>query len=121
MPNVLKYMLHVIIVQCIMGRKNYGEKKITKRVQLNKELFDLVISSESFHPTSRERRCSRLNNTWGFWRVLDQVTRLVCPSRVLPRMRKLHQVTSSTWRRRVNLNQSRNSLLWLLYKSIQVY
>merc|ERR1712244_144317 len=86
-------------------------------VLLNKELFAQEMLLELPQVDLRTRRCSPLNNTRRFLSLPDQVTPLVCPSRVYPRTRLSPQVTSSTLRRKENVFQLRNSALWLLYKS----
>merc|ERR1712127_223399 len=86
-------------------------------VPLNKELFALVMLLDSLQLDLPTRRCSPSNNTRRYLTLLDQVTPLVCLSRVSPRMRSSPLEISSTSRRKENVFQLRNSVLWLLYKS----
>merc|ERR1712086_396005 len=86
----------------------------------NKELSDLVTKLDLFRPISRVRKFSPLNSTRRFSTRLDLVTRLVCPSRVLRRMKRSILVILSTTKRRENSSQSRASPPWLPSKSIRV-
>merc|ERR1712078_411878 len=79
----------------------------------NREPFDLVTRLDLSHLTSRERRFSPSNSTRRFLNLLDLVTPLVFPSRVLPRTKRSTLVTSSTTKRMENLSPSSLSPLWL--------
>merc|ERR1712176_1413839 len=79
-----------------------------------------VIKLDSCHQTSRVRRFAPSNSTRRFSTLLDLVTPLDCPSRVLPRTKRSTLVTSSTTKRMVNSSQSRVSPPWLPSKNILV-
>merc|ERR1712086_690050 len=88
---------------------------------LNKEPSDLVTKLDSYHPILRVRRFSRLNSTRRISNLLDLVTPLVSPSRVLPRTKRFPPEISFTTKRTVSSSQSRVSPPWSLFKSTLVF
>ena len=87
----------------------------------NKELFALVMLLDLLQLVLPERRCSPSNNTRRFLNLLDQVTLLVCLSRVSERMRRFLLEILSTSKRKATSSLSSLSVLLLQFKSILVY
>merc|ERR1712125_13348 len=90
-------------------------------VPSNKELFALVMLLDSLLLVLPVRRCSPSNNTRRFLSLLDQVTPLVCLSRVLERTRRSLLEILSTSKRKATSSQSEVSVLLLQFKSILVF
>merc|ERR1712008_46070 len=87
---------------------------------LSREPFAPVMSLELCPVAGGTRRFSPLSNTRSSLRKHLQEIRLVCLSRVLPRMRRFSQMISSMFKRMESLSPLHHSLPWLLYKSTLV-